>query len=171
MRRISALLLVVLLSAVLSTTYAQWVKMACPSSNIWGNNCEFTEIEGYLFVGTYGGVFVSTDTGKSWNRADSGLPTSHNIIAIAANGTNLFAGTDDRHIYRSIDSAKTWTGSFSGCTSIRCFQAARTSIPELWVVFFYPQIQAGTGLQWIQVSRIFLQQLFRTWAAIFFLPE
>jgi hypothetical protein len=46
-----------------------------------------------LFVSTYGGgVFLSTNNGKSWNEVNEGL-TNLNVHCFAVSGINIFAGT------------------------------------------------------------------------------
>jgi hypothetical protein len=57
-----------------------------------------------LFAGTFGGVFLSTNNGTSWTQVNTGL-TSSSVLALAfspngAVGTNLFAGTDGRGIWK-----------------------------------------------------------------------
>ncbi|HET6401349.1 MAG TPA: T9SS type A sorting domain-containing protein, partial [Candidatus Kapabacteria bacterium] len=53
-----------------------------------------------LFAGTFGaGVYLSTDMGKSWTAA--GLSYGPNgILSLAVSGSNLFAGTDGRGVWR-----------------------------------------------------------------------
>jgi hypothetical protein len=53
-----------------------------------------------LFAGIYlGSVFLSTNNGTSWTAVDSGL-TNTSVNALAASGTNLFAGTDGSGVWR-----------------------------------------------------------------------
>jgi photosystem II stability/assembly factor-like uncharacterized protein len=54
-----------------------------------------------------GGVFRSTDGGDSWAPANDGLTNTH-VLALAASGTTLFAGTDGG-VFRSIDDGASWT--------------------------------------------------------------
>ncbi len=66
-----------------------------------------------------GGVFASTDNGKSWQRADADLP-DHGVGDICANGSYLFAGTETA-IFFSDDLGATWidisnAAPFSGAT-------------------------------------------------------
>jgi hypothetical protein len=67
-----------------------------------------------LFAGTSKGVFLSTDNGTSWTY--SGL-SYHNVYALAAIDTNLFAGTGydgSGGVYRSTDNGASWTAVNSG---------------------------------------------------------
>lgn len=67
-----------------------------------------------------GGVFVSRDSGKSWQRADADLP-DHGIGSICASGSSLFVGAETA-IFYSADLGTTWAKisnavPFSGATS------------------------------------------------------
>ena len=62
-----------------------------------------------VFVGGEEGVFRSTTSGTSWTAADTGL-TSTRIQALAASGTNLFAGTIDSGVYLTTNSGVNWKG-------------------------------------------------------------
>jgi len=55
-----------------------------------------------------GGIFRSTDDRASWTAVNSGL-TSLDVLSLAVNGTNLFAGTWFG-CSRSTDNGATWTG-------------------------------------------------------------
>jgi hypothetical protein len=45
-------------------------------------------------------VFLSSDSGTSWTAIDSGLPSATGVNALALCGTNLFAGTSGRSVWR-----------------------------------------------------------------------
>jgi Secretion system C-terminal sorting domain len=83
----------------------------------------FATIGTNLFVGTVDNdVFLSTDNGTHWSKADSGLPTYHNDMTdlgavLAASGTNLFVGTSDSGVYLSTNSGTSWTKVDSGLTN------------------------------------------------------
>ncbi len=68
-----------------------------------------------IFAGAYygDGVFVSTDNGTSWTAVNSGLAET-NITALAANGSNLFAGTYNWGIFLSTNRGTNWTYVTSG---------------------------------------------------------
>jgi photosystem II stability/assembly factor-like uncharacterized protein len=77
-------------------------------------------IAGFLLVGpgladaaeSYA-VFKSTDRGRSWSRADAGLPGPARINAFGIAGDLIVAGTD-AGIFTSADSARTWQPSANG---------------------------------------------------------
>src|SRR5581483_6985499 len=84
---------------------AQWVQTNGPSS---GNVYCLANIGSQLFCGMATGIFVSTDKGDSWTPMNSGLKDV-GVQTLVVDGTTLFAGTSKGGVYRSMDSAKTWS--------------------------------------------------------------
>ena len=77
----------------------------------------FAEQDGNFFAGTwYGGVFLSTDNGQSWTAVNSGL-TNARIFALAVDGTNVFAGTEEG-VFLSADNGQNWTPVNTGLTTL-----------------------------------------------------
>jgi photosystem II stability/assembly factor-like uncharacterized protein len=70
----------------------------------------------FLAAGTSYGVYLSSDTGKTWVRSNSGL-TDTVVEAVAMCGSRLYAGTYSAGIFCSADSGKTWTACNSGLTT------------------------------------------------------
>jgi photosystem II stability/assembly factor-like uncharacterized protein len=66
-----------------------------------------------LLAGTLEGVFISTNSGISWQAANAGLPDSATIRSFAASSTNLFAVTSDG-VFRSTDTGTSWNQADSG---------------------------------------------------------
>lgn len=102
-RRLSYLVL--LLFAFLVKTLAQWVQ-----TEPYGGDVQCLVVTGSaVFAGTSGGgVFLSTDRGINWKAVNTGL-TNANVLALAANGTNLFAGTyGDGSVYLSTNHGTSW---------------------------------------------------------------
>jgi hypothetical protein len=92
--RLLAIICIVILTAVVPVR-AQWVQ----SNGPLGASISSIVANGpVIFAGSYGaGVFVSTDTGSTWARADAGL-TNGNVNALILNpngsgGGDLYAGT------------------------------------------------------------------------------
>jgi hypothetical protein len=73
----------------------------------------FEALGDQIFAGTNFGVFSSTDNGTSWNQEDAGIAFFEysEVLALATNGTNLYAGNDNSNIYLSTDSGKSWNGT------------------------------------------------------------
>jgi len=84
-----------------------------------------------LFAGTYrGGVFLSTNNGKSWTAASSGLPKNTEINCLGASGTYLFAGTDEG-VFLSTNDGKSWTVVNKGLpenTEVNCLAVSGTNL-------------------------------------------
>jgi photosystem II stability/assembly factor-like uncharacterized protein len=65
-----------------------------------------------IFAGTTGGIFLSTDNGKSWSGVYSGLTNSF-TNALALSGSNLFAATSEG-VFLSTNNGTNWTYANSG---------------------------------------------------------
>jgi photosystem II stability/assembly factor-like uncharacterized protein len=102
---------------------AQWVQASGPF--VGRINC-FAASGTNLFVGTDGGVFLSTDSGTSWTAVNNGL-TDTSVYALAVGGTNLFARTDSG-TFLSTNNGTNWTRAF---TPFR---------------YFFQMVQLGTNL-------------------------
>lgn len=64
-----------------------------------------------LFAVTLTGVFISDNSGTSWEADSSGL---ENVNCIVAVNKHLIAGTDGSGVYHSVDKGVTWTSLSSG---------------------------------------------------------
>jgi photosystem II stability/assembly factor-like uncharacterized protein len=117
---------------------AQWVQTSGPNG---GSIRVLAVIGTNLFVGTVGGVYLSTDNGTTWTALNSGLeypgyPTL-DVSSLVVSGTNLFAGTH-WGIYGvsfSVNTPSIWTPVNGGLTS--------PIIPALAV---YPNGTGGANL-------------------------
>lgn len=67
-----------------------------------------------IFAATNSGVFLSSDTAKSW--VGAGLTTVH-VNSVAESGGYLFAGTAGSGIFRSTNKGANWTQANSGLPS------------------------------------------------------
>ena len=112
MRNIQFALTICLLSCLLlGKIEAQWIQTNGPAGGF--TNC-FALSEANLFVGAYGGVFLSTNNGDSWNEVNNGL-TKSPIYTIAVSGLNLFAGTASG-IFISTNNGDDWIPANNGLT-------------------------------------------------------
>jgi|CZKP01.1.fsa_nt_gi photosystem II stability/assembly factor-like uncharacterized protein len=74
----------------------------------------------YFYVGTDGGLFISTSDGTSWTRISSGLPsgTITAVVATPPSGgntdINLFVGVGYSGLYHSTDNGSSWTAAMNG---------------------------------------------------------
>ena len=93
---------------------AQWVTNGPTGFN--GTVTGIAVIGNNIFAGTDGGgVFLSTNNGASWTAVNNGL-TNTNIIALVANGSYLFAGTNG-NMFVSANNGASWTTANTGLTS------------------------------------------------------
>jgi uncharacterized protein (TIGR03437 family) len=61
------------------------------------------------------GISISSDNGLTWRAINSGL-TSLRIIALAAKGSLLFAGTEEAGVFRSLNNGQNWEPVNRGLT-------------------------------------------------------
>lgn len=70
---------------------------------------------GHLYVGTWGhGVLHSTDGGRTWDPAGTGLPAGKSIDGLFPRGNTLLAFVDGYKLYRSADRGATWNTAQNG---------------------------------------------------------
>jgi photosystem II stability/assembly factor-like uncharacterized protein len=94
-----------------------WINALAVSPNGTGNVNIFVGANGGA-VGEKKGVILSTDNGRTWTEATTGL-TNTNVTALAVlsnrtGGTDLFAATNGGGLFRSSDNGTSWTESDSG---------------------------------------------------------
>ncbi len=70
-----------------------------------------------IFIGTYYGVYLSTDYGESWTAKNNGL-TSLDITCLAINDNVLIAGTYERGLFRSTNNGDSWTAINNGLPAL-----------------------------------------------------
>jgi hypothetical protein len=101
---------------------ARWVKSGGPNGLLLFDPQDAKTIYsiGSIYFGfTCGGITKSTDGGKSWSPANSGLPASGFCVQVLAlaidpnNPSTLYAGTSVG-IYKSTDGGANWISSNSG---------------------------------------------------------
>lgn len=73
----------------------------------------FGALGSHLFVGTGYGIFKSTNWGKSWVAADSGIPLTPYVTAFATKNDKIFAGTLSG-VYLSTDAGTSWVDAGKG---------------------------------------------------------
>ncbi len=74
----------------------------------------FEPESGLIFAGAFfnGGVHVSADDGKTWERCDSGIAHRdvYSLAAVKRDGkVRLYAGTEPAHLFYSDDLGRSWT--------------------------------------------------------------
>jgi photosystem II stability/assembly factor-like uncharacterized protein len=71
----------------------------------------------YIVVGTNHGIYISSDTGRTWIRSINNL-TDSTINTVVMFSTKIYAGTDTGGIFCSSDSGKTWSSCNKGLTTL-----------------------------------------------------
>ena len=137
--RILLFFFLILLS--LNSLSAQWVQTSGPCG---GTISCFAVSGSNLFVGTNTGVYLSSDFGKRWTCASSGLTPDTLVTHLVARpnetgGADLFAGTLYGGVYRSTDDGTSWTAANSGILS----WGMHTTITALAVI---PNGKGGSNL-------------------------
>ncbi len=119
-------------SVIYAGTYALGVLKSTDSGNSWfkassGINATTVKsievaLNGNIFVGITGGVYISTDNGATFQQSDAGLTnTMNNVIRVHPNGyifagTFPMSGTPLSGIYRSTNNGVNWTVAQNGFT-------------------------------------------------------
>jgi ligand-binding sensor domain-containing protein len=80
----------------------QWVQLDGPSYDV----SSFLTKDSDFFAATYGGIYLTTNSGASWVVVDSGLTNTY-VTALITCGTNIFAGTE-RGIFYSTNNGVSW---------------------------------------------------------------
>lgn len=87
-------------------SFSQWTEVALPSMSPQKN---FVISKGTYF--TYqspGGVFSSTDQGRSWTRCINGFPSTYELRDLFSFNDRLFVSTFDDGVYMSKDFGESW---------------------------------------------------------------
>ncbi len=96
-------MLVGILCLAAVTVQAQWIQSAEPG----GGTINFLyNYEGRFFACAAGGLFMSTDNGKSWKQSDAGMKDQY-ILCMTAAATTYYVGTENG-VFMSTNSGASW---------------------------------------------------------------
>jgi len=94
----------------MDSLHAQWI----PTNGPYGGDITCFAVDSTtIFAGTYsGGVYLSTNNGQSWTAAKAGLINT-NTLALATDGTNLYAGEGGYGggVFVSTNNGTSWSAS------------------------------------------------------------
>ncbi|HEX3018841.1 MAG TPA: sialidase family protein [Chitinispirillaceae bacterium] len=98
-------------------TNAHWVQQSGATS---GHVYAFAFDSSNLYAVTYGGVFNSKDSGKTWRLVNAELSGDRSLGKIQAEGSNLYAMSNNINYcyggnYSSKNGGKTWSGGGGSC--------------------------------------------------------
>jgi len=109
-----------------------------------------------IFAGTSEGVFLSTNSGKSWKAINAGL-TSSAIWCLAVSGANIFAGTDYHPgvsgggVFLSTNSGENWTAAGLPNVPVRALAVNGTNLfAGIYGNGVY--LSTNTGTTWTAVN-------------------
>ncbi|MCW5894387.1 MAG: T9SS type A sorting domain-containing protein [Bacteroidetes bacterium] len=70
-----------------------------------------------IYIGTYAGVFSSTNRGESWSQTS--LTTNYVVALVTNTDGHVFAGIHNGGLFRSTDRGMTWTQLSNGLTTVQ----------------------------------------------------
>ncbi len=112
----------VLLIFMYSDSYSQWINCNGPYG---GSIFALEDNSELVIVGTYNGVFVSTNNGTTWTQRNFGIPQVP-ITTLLVKGNTIFAGTEVLSgvggIYKSTDNAISWEPANNGLALANIFK-------------------------------------------------
>ncbi|HOT97953.1 MAG TPA: T9SS type A sorting domain-containing protein [bacterium] len=73
--------------------------------------------DSFIFAGTGGGVFRSSNNGATWSDVNNGL-TNLSVAALAVNGAKLFAGTAGGGVFLTTNDGASWTPVNDGLSGL-----------------------------------------------------
>jgi len=87
--------------------FSQWQKAKLPAGNaILSLAVDYSTSN--IYAGSAGnGIYLSADTGATWNTANTGLPANLNVWNILIQNKNIFLATDDG-VYSSANNGSSW---------------------------------------------------------------
>jgi hypothetical protein len=102
-----SLFLVLICLFRIGVTFGQWQKAQLPAGNVI-LSLAVNYSTNYVYAGSAGnGVYISADTGTSWQTANTGLPANLNVWNILVQSKNVFIATDSG-IYLTVNNGVNW---------------------------------------------------------------
>ena len=108
----------VAISLLPSIAAAQWVQTSGPNYTVQS----FGVIGQNLFAGTSHGVFLTTNSGTTWTKVNTGLADT-GVSALAAIGSNLFAATGSG-VFLTTNNGTSWKQMNNGLTDTSIYKLA-----------------------------------------------
>lgn len=130
---------------------AHWVSV---SSGITNGDARSLLVRGNdLYVGTFGGVFLSTNGGTDWSPMNSGLTVPY-VMTMASLDSTLFAGTMTGGAFRCTDKGAPWEQINNGLTNTYVNDLATTPSGALFAGTGWSgvYVSVNKGTQWKQVN-------------------
>ena len=103
----------VMVFSIVTVSHAQWVKTSLDSIDVRALVVSGNK----LFAGTESGVYLTTNNGTNWTKANAGLPANKSVRSFAFNTINIFAATDTG-VYASTNDGTSWNSASIGLTNL-----------------------------------------------------
>ena len=121
------MLLCISVAVNMDSLHAQWI----PTNGPYGGDITCFAVDSTtIFAGTYsGGVYLSTNNGQSWTAAKAGLINT-NTLALATDGTNLYAGEGGYGggVFVSTNNGTSWSASGLAPVGVSVFAISGTNL-------------------------------------------
>jgi hypothetical protein len=138
--------LVIVIVLLCPSASTQWVQ----TNGLQTVSVAHLAVSGSNLIAANGDAFyLTTDNGDSWTQVSSGLST---LSALAANGTNLFAGSSTEGVFLSTDNGSSWVAVNTGltCTRVRRLAVSGANIYAAALqVNGYLFLSTNNGTDWI----------------------
>lgn len=126
-----SLLFVLFCLFLIGPGFSQWQKAKLPANNaILSLAVDYAT--SYVYAGSAGnGVYISADTGTSWQTANTGLPPNLNIWNILVQNRNVFISTDSG-IYLTVNNGVSWEQAGMKGVRVKCLTIYNTGDSIFW---------------------------------------
>lgn len=109
--------------------------------------------DNYIYAGVYwDGVYRSADNGSSWNAVNNGFTYSKDIVAIAAKGNYVFAGSNDGCAVSANQGLSWYCGPRTYDLSTRSIATSGENVIAATSSAMYTSADKGSGWETFQVS-------------------
>lgn len=91
-----------------TTKGTSWEQLSTPAPEFF--NYSFTSDSSRIYYGSAKGIFISSDSGATWKKSNTGLKGDTSILSLVSIYGKIIASTnvDTNRIYQSLDSGASW---------------------------------------------------------------
>jgi hypothetical protein len=145
---------VVLGGGIYTNSGTKWTITSAPASSNWISIASSADGSKLVAAISGGGIYTSANSGSTWTKQTSGLPTNPAWITVAssANGSNLIAAVNGGDIYTSGNSGTTWTAQTGAPNTTWAAVASSADGSKLAAAVFGARIytSVNSGANWTQ---------------------